>query len=185
MSESQEDLREELRDEEYRYAYAEDFLNTKVATQLKVLRELRAMSQEELGRKIGTQQAGISRLENVNYSAWKTDTLRKLARALGVRLDISFKTFGTLLPEAAAFCRETLETPSFEDDPIFAGARPQPVDASGSAGSNGRDFKLMPGGGADEEQLKLPFDRPVLVFSADRSSGTGADFMMLPRARHA
>jgi transcriptional regulator with XRE-family HTH domain len=121
MSESRSSFEDELRqeDEEYRYAYVEDFLNTSVATQIRVIREQRGLTQEELAQKIGTKQAGISRLENVNYSAWKTETLRKIARALKVRLKITFETFGSLVDEAEAFSRENLERPTFEDDPRF------------------------------------------------------------------
>lgn len=119
MSEYPPELREEFRDKDYRYAYAEDFLNTFVATQIRVLREERNLKQEDLAQLIGTKQSGISRLENVNYSAWKTDTLRKIAKALGVRLRISFETFGTLLDDSARFSSENLERPEFEDDPVF------------------------------------------------------------------
>lgn len=122
MSESRNNLEDELRqeDEEYRYAYAEDFLNTSVATQIRVLREQRGLTQEDLAQKIGTKQAGISRLENVNYSAWKTETLRKIARAMKVRLKITFETFGSLVDEAETFSRKNLERPTFEDDPRFS-----------------------------------------------------------------
>jgi transcriptional regulator with XRE-family HTH domain len=121
-------LRQELidEDEEYRYAYAEDFLNTYIATQIKVLRDEREMKQEDLAQAIGTKQSGISRLENVNYSNWKTETLKKLARAFGVRLRISFETFGSLLSEDAEFSREALKRPKFEDDPVF---KPQGISA--------------------------------------------------------
>jgi transcriptional regulator with XRE-family HTH domain len=119
-----ERLKEEFLDPEYRYAYAEDFLNTSVAIQIKVLREHRDMTQEELADKIGTKQAGVSRLENVNYSAWKTETLRNIAKALGVRLKITFETFGTLLDEAAQFSREALSRPDFEHDPAFQNVQP-------------------------------------------------------------
>jgi transcriptional regulator with XRE-family HTH domain len=115
-------LREEFlsSDEEYRYAYAEDFLNTYIATQIKVLRDKRGkMTQKQLADAIGTQQPGIARLENVNYSKWKVETLKKVARALGVRLKISFETFGSLLEEDANFSREALERPPFEEDPAF------------------------------------------------------------------
>jgi transcriptional regulator with XRE-family HTH domain len=119
MSEYQNSLKSEFQDEDYRYAYAEDYLNTSIATQIKVLREQRRMTQQELATKIGTKQAGVSRLENVNYSAWKTQTLRKIGRALGVRLKITFETFGTLLDETAGFSREALQRPDFAEDPAF------------------------------------------------------------------
>jgi len=127
MNEYHKKLRTEFMDEDYRYAYAEDFLNTYIATQLRVLREQREMSQAELADAIGTKQAGISRLENVNYDAWKTQTLRKLARALGVRLKITFETFGSLLPEASSFGRESLGRPKFEDDPAFEASLSAPA----------------------------------------------------------
>lgn len=120
MSEYRPDLRKEFADEEYRYAYAEDYLNTYVATQIRVLREQRGMNQENLAELIGTKQSGISRLENVNYSAWKIETLRKIAHALGVRLRISFETFGSLLDETAKFSPEGLQRETFEKDPAFA-----------------------------------------------------------------
>jgi len=122
MSEYPRTLREELEDEEYRYAYAEDYLNTHIAAQIRVLREQRGMTQQDLADKIGTKQAGVSRLENVNYSSWKTQTLKRIARALGVRLSITFETFGTLLQEAAGFRRGSLERLEFANDPAFATA---------------------------------------------------------------
>jgi transcriptional regulator with XRE-family HTH domain len=123
-SEFREVLRREFQDEEYRQAYAEDFLNTWVATQIVILREQRGMSQTKLGELIGTKQPGISRLEDVNHSTWKTTTLKRIARALGVRLKISFETFGTLLDEDARFSRAFLKRPEFQDDLEFLERKP-------------------------------------------------------------
>ncbi|HUG81633.1 MAG TPA: helix-turn-helix transcriptional regulator [Bryobacterales bacterium] len=116
--ESRETLRRDLlADEAFRYGYAESFLNSYVAAQIKTLREQREMKQSDLAELMGTQQAGISRLENVNYSAWKTETLRRLARALGVRLRISFETFGSLLDEVDNFNRDALRRAKPNKDP--------------------------------------------------------------------
>jgi transcriptional regulator with XRE-family HTH domain len=117
MNKSRESLKEAFQDEEYRYAYAEDFLNTWVATQIVTLREQRRLSQSEFGKLIGTKQPGVSRLENVNHSTWKTETLKRIARALGVRLKISFETFGSLLDEDTGFSRSFLMRPEFDNDP--------------------------------------------------------------------
>jgi len=119
MSELRERLKEEFKDREYRVAYAEDFLNTRIATQLRVLRDKREMTQAQLGQLVGTPQAGISRIENVNYSSWNITTLQKAAKALDVRLKVSFETFGSLLDECEEFSREWLERPTFEEDPEF------------------------------------------------------------------
>jgi DNA-binding XRE family transcriptional regulator len=116
MSQLLENLRATFRDEDSRYAYAEAHLNASIASQTKKLRG--DMSQQELAEKIGTKQSGISRLENANYSSWKVETLRKLARAFGVRLRISFEEFGTLIPEIETF-EKRLQPRKFENDPVF------------------------------------------------------------------
>ena len=44
-------LKHEFADEEYRHSYAESFLNSSIATQIKVLREQRKWRQADLARK--------------------------------------------------------------------------------------------------------------------------------------
>lgn len=119
MSDLRKSLKNEFQNEDYRYAYAESFLNTKLAAQIKVLREARGKTQAEIGCLVGTSQSGFSRFEDVNHRVWKTDTLWKIARALGVRLDISFETFGSLIKEKEQFGREFLHRPDFGNDPVF------------------------------------------------------------------
>jgi ribosome-binding protein aMBF1 (putative translation factor) len=102
-------LRTELRDQEYSEGYAESFLNSYVATQIKVIREQRGMKQADLAHEMGTTQTAISRIENVNYSSWNIRTLKKLARAFGVRLKVSFETYGTLPEEVEGFGSDTLQ----------------------------------------------------------------------------
>jgi transcriptional regulator with XRE-family HTH domain len=113
------ELIQQLRDKEYREAYADDFLNAYIAAQIRAIREQRNMTQEELASLVGTQQAGISRVENVNYSGWNIRTLKKIAYALGARLHVSIETFGSLLEEGANFSRKALERPSVDDDPAL------------------------------------------------------------------
>jgi transcriptional regulator with XRE-family HTH domain len=112
-----DELRRELRDPEYSEGYAESFLNAYIATQTKVIREQRELTQAGLALRMGTTQTAISRIENVNYSAWNIKTLKKLARALNVRLKVSFETYGTLPDEVLSFGRENLERASREKDP--------------------------------------------------------------------
>jgi transcriptional regulator with XRE-family HTH domain len=117
-----EEMQRNFVDEDYRNAYVESFMNSFVAAQIKVLREENEMTQEQLAERIGTKQAGISRLENVNYSAWKVETLRKLARAFKVRLKITFEEFGSLPGEVEGFNREVLLRVPFDKDPLFCAA---------------------------------------------------------------
>jgi transcriptional regulator with XRE-family HTH domain len=138
VSDLGQNLKSEFSDREYRYAYAESFLNTKIATQIKTLREQRHKKQSELGAAVGTKQSGFSRFEDVNHSVWKTDTLWKIARALDVRLNISFETFGSLIEEKEYFSKEGLERPEFENDPAFKSEEPagEPNDAPALATHN-------------------------------------------------
>ena len=120
MGDMSEALRQELRDPEYSEGYAESFLNAYIATQIRVIREQRVMRQEDLALAIGTKQNGVSRLENVNYSAWNIKTLKKIARAFHLRLKVSFETYGTLPYEVAGFSREALRRNPREKDPGLA-----------------------------------------------------------------
>src|SRR5206468_2523093 len=112
-------LRKTFEDEDARYVYADSTTNALIAAQIKALREERELSQEKLAELMGTKQSGISRLEKADYSAWKIETLRKLARAFGVRLRISFDEFGTLLPDIGEFNKTRLTPRKFEEDPVF------------------------------------------------------------------
>jgi transcriptional regulator with XRE-family HTH domain len=114
-------LRDNLRVREYAEEYAASFLNVHIATQIKVIREQRGMTQAGLGSRIGTTQAGISRYEDVNYSSWSLRTLMKLARAFDVRLRVSFEPYGTLPDEVISFNRAYLETVDRESDPGLTG----------------------------------------------------------------
>jgi transcriptional regulator with XRE-family HTH domain len=119
MSDLFQTLKTEFQDEDYRYAYAESFLNTKIAAQIKTLREQREKTQAEIAAQMGIKQPGYRRFEDVNHSVWKTDSLWAIARALGVRLNISFETFGTLPDDKKSFNKEAIRRPEFKDDPAF------------------------------------------------------------------
>ena len=119
MSDTVERLREELRDPELSEGYAESFLDSYIATQIKVLREQAGLSQRGLAELIGTRQGVVSRIENVNYSKWNLSTLKKLGRAFRVRVKVSFETYGSLLTEVATFSRESLQREPRECDSVL------------------------------------------------------------------
>jgi transcriptional regulator with XRE-family HTH domain len=105
-------LRTKLTDSEFAHAYVDEFLSLSIATQLKVLREQRTLTQEELAHLAGMKQERISVLENVNYASWSISTLRKLAKALDVVLKVSFETFGSRALEMKNVSREFMERDS-------------------------------------------------------------------------
>ena len=110
-------LKSELTDPDFSEGYAESFLNAYIASQIKVLRRQRGYNQAELAQRIGTTQTAISRIENVNFSKWSIGTLRKVARALEVRLKVTFEEFGTLPNEVEAFSTVSLERMPRSTDP--------------------------------------------------------------------
>lgn len=115
-------LAEELRDREARHLYAEEFANSALALQIKTLRLQRNWTQQELAERAGLKQSQVSAMEQVDHDAWTLKTLRKLARAFDLALDVRFESFGWLLDDALSTSRETLERQSFEEDPPFRGA---------------------------------------------------------------
>jgi transcriptional regulator with XRE-family HTH domain len=123
MSKSPDSLREEFiankDDKSYRHAYADESLNIAIATQLKVLREQREWRQEDLAIKAEMTQPMVSRYENVNYSSWSINTLKKFALAYDVWLDVRFRSFGELVTTTEEFSRESLQVPAFDGDPFF------------------------------------------------------------------
>lgn len=157
MKELLDRLKEDLQDEERRYAYADSVVNALVSAQIKALREDRNLNQERLAELIGTRQSGVSRFERADYSAWKIDTLRKLARAFGVRLRVSFEDFGSLVNEVSGFTKERLAPRKFEDDPAF---REQPAEeekiAAASSAQIGALKKLATGQIGELRSISLP-----------------------------
>lgn len=120
MNELTEQYKEEFKDKETRHIYADDFLNTYIATQIKVLREEAGLTQAELAEKAGMKQERISVLEDVNYSSWTANVLKRLAKAFDMRLSIKIESFGSYLKEFEGFNRAALIRPPFEEDPAFS-----------------------------------------------------------------
>lgn len=130
MNELRSSLREEFHDKEYRHAYANEALNAYIATQIKVLREQNVLTQKQLADAAGMAQPRVALLEDVNYSSWSINTLRKLAKAFDLRLSVRFETFSSLIPEIETLSTESLERASFEDDHWFHSRDAQPTGSS-------------------------------------------------------
>ncbi len=64
--------------------------NLDIARQIYQLRTKAKLSQAELGRKVGTTQSVISRLEDADYDGHSLAMLRRIAAALEKRVEIRF-----------------------------------------------------------------------------------------------
>ena len=120
MADLRQKLRVKLRDPDYRHAYADEALNTFLASQIKVLRKQRKLRQANLAATLGTKQSAVSRLESADYDGWTITTLKKLAEAFDLRLRVSFEPFGTLWQDMSQCTEEHLQRPVFEKDPEFS-----------------------------------------------------------------
>jgi len=112
-------LEEEFKDKEVRDVYCGEFLNSSIATQIKVLREQRGLTQVELAELAGMRQSRIATIEDVNYSSWTINTLQRIAETLDLALTVQFDSFGSKLFDILNLSRESLKRDSFDDDPVF------------------------------------------------------------------
>ena len=75
----------------FKKAYYNEINRLNLAHRIAELREKCGFTQAELARRVGTTQAGISRLENPNYRKYSLQTLEKVANALGARLRVDLE----------------------------------------------------------------------------------------------
>ena len=120
MNRFREDAMRDFYNSEFRHEYTDQFLQIRVASQIKALREQRGWTQQYLAERSNMKQSRISAMEDVHYSSWNVRTLRRLARAFDVALNVEFKSFGArLLEDMEPFGREALEAVPFDEDPVF------------------------------------------------------------------
>lgn len=108
--------RPEWADMEYRQAYLVASIEQGIAWQIKVNRQKRGLSQEELGELIGTTQSGVSRLEDPEYGNHSLESLVKLAHAFDCALSIKFVSYSRLAAESEDLSAEALYAKSFSDE---------------------------------------------------------------------
>ncbi len=84
-----DDLRESLKDPEFKKVWEESEVEYKLACKLIEARIAKKMSQRDLAQKIGTSQAAISRIEAMNGNP-SLSLLKRVASALNSELQVSF-----------------------------------------------------------------------------------------------
>lgn len=70
--------------------YEQALFDTEVASLIYDLRTKAGLSQRALGKKIGTTASAICRLEDADYEGHSLAMLRRIAAALGKRVEIRF-----------------------------------------------------------------------------------------------
>ena len=112
----QEEIWKSLQDEDYRRAFTAD-VDTGLAFQIRLLREKKGWTQEELGQRAGgKKQETISQWENPNYGRYTLRTLKDLAVAFDLGLIVRFAPFSELVEWAANLTPDRLAPPSYEEE---------------------------------------------------------------------
>ena len=65
-------------------------VNEEVARQIYLLREASGLTQRQLAERVGTSHSVISRLEQDDYEGHSLSMLRRIAQALGLRVEVHF-----------------------------------------------------------------------------------------------
>lgn len=101
----------------------ESSINKGLASQLRAMREARNWSQEELAALVDMPQTAISRLESPSYGKQTITTLKRMARAYDVGLDVRFVPFSLLADRMSKTPRvdlgltsDAVDVPSFEEE---------------------------------------------------------------------
>lgn len=82
----QEFKNELLKDKDFREAYYNPDIFLVIANSIQELRIRHGLTQSDLAKLVGMQQAAIARLENPGYSVKYLKNLEKIATALGTKL---------------------------------------------------------------------------------------------------
>ena len=121
MEQERETLKNRLKSKEHREAFVSAYVDQTIPFQIRALRlsKQRNWTQEKLAAEAGMKQERISALENPNYGQFSLKTLKQLASAFGVALIVRFASFGELAEWEINLSSESLEVPSFKQDPYF------------------------------------------------------------------
>jgi transcriptional regulator with XRE-family HTH domain len=105
---------QDLLDQEGRQEFLAARINSRIAYQIRALRNQRGWKQAEFARKLGKPQSNVStRLENPDYDGHKIGTLREVANAFDMALLVTFVDYGEFLSRTSDLSQESLEVDSF------------------------------------------------------------------------
>lgn len=77
-------------DTELRELVRQEVVNSEISRMIYDAREAAKLTQKQLADRIGTTQSVISRLESADYERHSLDMLRRIAEALGQKLELRF-----------------------------------------------------------------------------------------------
>lgn len=161
---SKDNLRENLKDKNFRDSFVFARVDGKTAFQIRYLRENAGWTQAELARRLGTSQNSVWRLESPNYGKASLSTLKRLASIFDVALEVRFLRFSQLVDDVINQSTDSVTVDSYDRDyklyeveipvmkPKLNVLRATADLAKGEAGRNQEDIlKFQRGSSAYEE----------------------------------
>jgi len=94
---------------------AQENAMTRIAIQIRLMREKAGLSQAELAERIGTQQGAIARLESMTYGKYSMAMLQRIAEYFDVVAWVEFVPFSTLLQRTEDLSPEALTPASYDE----------------------------------------------------------------------
>jgi len=159
-------LKNRFHQKEFRDSFIAEHVGTKLAMQIRKLREDRCWSQADLAERAGMKQSRISDLEDPNYAKYTMSTIRRLAAAFDVAFDFHFESYGHSLEIAARVDDSKLSVCSFDSDLFFT----KPT----------LDNEWQPTNPADYARVFCNGSNPTVIHSLiDRVSATGQLAMII------
>lgn len=110
-----------LSKKDYRDLYMDQTVRSWLARQVRVLREDRGWSQQDLAEATGLKQSAVSRLEDPDYGRYTLSTLLKLRSAFDVGLEVKFVEYGAAIAHSRDVSRSALKVCSYHAEQM----RPQ------------------------------------------------------------
>ena len=107
-------------EKDMREAYLAAQTRTRIANQIRVIRQQRGWSQEEFAKAVEKPQSNVSRLESRDYGSFTLKTLLEIASTFDVGLIVEFVPYEDFLLRTNDLSQETLEVSEFDAQAVRA-----------------------------------------------------------------
>lgn len=101
---------------EYRHAFVEESIRTRITAQIKALRDAERWDYRQFAEKINKKVSWTYRLEDPNAPPPTIPTLLQVAAAFDIGLDVRFRSFSELLADVTTLGPQSFGVPAFEQE---------------------------------------------------------------------